>query len=177
MIKIDNLDQVNLGINKWLEEVETLAVGSMRGLSIQMFYKALENTPQFSGNAVANWRYAVNGVDRSVDNVFQEIFWAEVKDQWPETVHAFSKEEPNEDAHSWAVGHTDGRASKVSKLSDVVNITNSVLYDEWLAKATLAQLRSANHVGQLIGHTTADVAEANMVITTAKALKLSKEKM
>lgn len=58
---IDNLAQVNNGIDKWLDEMEDLALGAMRGMAVEAFSFVVHGTPEWSGNLTSNWRLTVGG--------------------------------------------------------------------------------------------------------------------
>ncbi|MDI1362514.1 hypothetical protein [Methylotenera sp.] len=175
MLKIDNAREFNEGLDAWFVSVEDLAVQTLRGLSVEVFKKALENSPQFSGNAVANWKYSVDGIDTSHDDFFKDAFWAEIKAEWPLEVKAYSKQDPHEEAEQYALDANAGRQAQVKSLNNVIYVSNSVDYADWLATSTEAKLRTPNHVGHLISQTVADVVEVHLFISTAKAEQLGRE--
>lgn len=179
MLSIQNAAEFNRGIDNWLAQVEELAVGTLRGLSVKLFEAVLQNSPQYSGNAVANWRYSVNGKDTSSTDFFKTLMENTLKEKGYANAEEFlfSKSRPSRGAHDAAISESSGREKDVHSLADVIYISNSVDYDEWLAEATEADLRSANHVGHLISHSTLDVLEGHLVITTRKAEELGRERI
>lgn len=60
---MSNFAQFTKQVESWFSDVEALAVGVARGLSVELFHRALEYSPQFSGDFAANWRYAVDRID------------------------------------------------------------------------------------------------------------------
>ena len=89
----------------------------------------------------------------------------------------YSKTNPNQAAESYAISNASGKELGVTKLSDVIFISNSVEYETWLAKATEANLREANHVGHLISHSADDVIEGHLFIRTTRAQELGRERI
>jgi len=177
VLKFENTAQFNAGIDAWLESVEDLAVGTLRGLSVKLFEAVLRNSPQFSGNAVANWKYSVNGKDATFDDFFKELFVEKERQAFPQILEAYSKSKPNEAAESYAIAGAAGHEMQVNSLSDVIYISNSVNYNEWLSSATESDLRAANHVGHLISQSADDVIEGHLFISTAKAIELGNERI
>ena len=177
MLKITNALEFSAGIDRWLEEVDDLAVGALRGLSVKLFEAVLENSPQFSGNAVANWRYSVNGKDTSSNNFFKQIFNEANDPKKGADIEPFSKENRNSLAKLAAVESAAGREKDVNSLSDVIYISNSVDYADWLSTATEQDLREVNHIGHLISHSVMDVAEGHLFLNTAKTLSLGQERI
>ncbi len=177
MVKFEGEREFNAGIDAWLEAVEQLAVETLRGFTVRLFNKVIENSPQFSGNAVANWRYSVNGEDTSSTDFFKELFKGRNEESFPAMIEAYSKSNRNDGAEWVAKEISAGRELGVTKLSDVIYISNSVDYADWLAQATESDLRAQNHVGHVISHSTKDVLQGHLVITTDKALALSRERI
>jgi hypothetical protein len=177
VVKFENAADFNAGIDKWLVQVDTLAVGVLRGLSVKLFEAVLRNSPQYSGNAVANWKYSVNNKDVSYDNFFKELFKDKEEAAWPMEVEPYSKTNPNDAAEAYAISNAVGRELQVQNISDVIYISNSVTYKEWLSAATEANLREVNHVGHLISQASDDVVEGHLFITTTKAEALALERI
>ena len=177
MLKITNASEFSAGIDHWIKGVDELAVGSLRGLSVKLFEAVLENSPQFSGNAVANWRYSVNSKDTSSSNFFKHIFEEDRKDQELADIEAFSKERRNDSARLAAIESAAGREKDIHSLSDTIYISNSIDYADWLSTATESDLREVNHVGHLISHSVMGVIEGHLFINTAKAEALGRERI
>lgn len=57
--------QAEAAINAWFADIEQIAVGVARGISVELFNKLLDNSPQFSGDFAANWNYSINVVDKT----------------------------------------------------------------------------------------------------------------
>lgn len=177
MLKVEGIQEFNAGIDAWLKDVNYLAVTTLRGLAVRVFETALANSPQFSGNVVANWKFSVDGVDTSHDDFFKDMFWDRVSEAIPLDVEAFSKENPNELAEVHAKTLNSGKELGVKNLANIIYISNSVDYSEWLRNATLADLRKQNHIGHTISQTVDDVIEGHLFITTAKAQELALERI
>lgn len=169
MLELLKVKEFHSGIDSWLLKVDKLSTETLRGLSVKLFEAVIQNTPQFSGNAVANWKYSVNGKDSSFDDYFKELFWEGAA---VDKV-AFSKLDRNDMAEQYAISNAAGRELGVTSLHDVIYISNSVDYEAWLAKATEANLREVNHVGHLISHSALDVIEGHLFINTSKAESLA----
>lgn len=177
MLKVEGIKEFNAGIDLWMKEVNALAVATLRGLAVKVFEAALANSPQFSGNAVANWKFSVDGVDTSHDDFFKDIFWDEVSQSFPLEVEAFSKINRNDMAEVHARTLNQGNERYVKSLDNVIYISNSVDYADWLGNATEADLRRQNHIGHTISQSIDDVVEGHLYITTAKAQELSLERI
>lgn len=175
LIKLKGVEAFNLGIDKWLKEAESLAVGTLRGLAIKVFQAAIHNSPQFTGNAAANWKFSVNGVDFTADDIFKEVFFDGLAAS--DYRVAFSKLNRNDVAEEFAHAEARGKELLVLSLGDKIFISNSVDYAGWLATATEASLREVNHVGHLISNTVGDVTEAYLTINKATAQRLAAERI
>lgn len=60
--------KVNLGIDLFMRKVEEAPVSVFRDLVWEVFCQTLEQTPQWSGKAVANWNLSVGSPDFSWDD-------------------------------------------------------------------------------------------------------------
>lgn len=82
---ISNLGEVNMGIDIWMKRVETTFVATYRSQVWRVFLRILEQTPQYTGNAAANWNIGIDAPDfsfdptlgASVDKIRGDVSWAE----------------------------------------------------------------------------------------------------
>lgn len=56
------------GIDAFLKQLDVEVAEIYRGWSVRLFYTLLDTTPQWTGNAVANWNFSVGSPDYSSDN-------------------------------------------------------------------------------------------------------------
>lgn len=68
------------GMQEFIKEVDTFSLTMrpkimevLRGLSFSILHYLVDNTPQWSGNAVYNWNWSVGSEDFSVDNSLSVI--------------------------------------------------------------------------------------------------------
>jgi hypothetical protein len=55
------------GYEKWLKQAEKEAVNAYRGLAAWAFSYIVAETPEFSGESVANWRFSVGSPELSTE--------------------------------------------------------------------------------------------------------------
>jgi hypothetical protein len=60
---VDNLGVINRGVDLWMKRVEEMVVAEYRVIVWKAFNRILNQTPQFSGYAVANWNIGVDAPD------------------------------------------------------------------------------------------------------------------
>lgn len=58
-------------IDAEIEKMDLMLNGVMRGLAITAFGVLLEETPQWSGNAAANWNFSIGSPDLSTNHKFK----------------------------------------------------------------------------------------------------------
>lgn len=63
MIQIENLAEFKLGFRKWFAQQERAAVAVFRGLSATAFAFVVEETPEYTGETVANWTFHVGSAE------------------------------------------------------------------------------------------------------------------
>ncbi len=63
MFEISNWDEVERGLKKFEQQLEKSVEDFYRGWTVKMFQQIVWTTPQWSGNAVANWNYSLGQVD------------------------------------------------------------------------------------------------------------------
>jgi hypothetical protein len=59
MIRLDNFAEFVNDIDAWVEAMEELAEGALRGLAVYAFNYIMEGTPEWSGELVAQWKLTV----------------------------------------------------------------------------------------------------------------------
>lgn len=64
---IKNIFQVNMGIELFMTRVREAPIDAYRQIVWETFCRILEQTPQWSGKAVANWNLSVGAPDFSYD--------------------------------------------------------------------------------------------------------------
>lgn len=65
-VKVKNLDSFDLAVQKWFSNVEKAAAQAAVGLAKVAFNHILENSPQYSGDFVANWNVGLKPSSRFV---------------------------------------------------------------------------------------------------------------
>jgi len=59
MFKVENQTQFNEGLDRWVDAMDSLATGVLRGTVVQVFRYILRGTPQWSGRLAANWYLSI----------------------------------------------------------------------------------------------------------------------
>ena len=60
-----DLQRFNSEVNAWLLKAEELAVNVARGLAVEVFKRAVNGSPIFSGDFMVNWKFEVGSVTPS----------------------------------------------------------------------------------------------------------------
>ena len=60
-----DLQRFNNEVNAWLVQAEELAVNVARGLAVEVFKRAVNNSPVFSGDFMSSWKFEVGSVTPS----------------------------------------------------------------------------------------------------------------
>lgn len=65
---VKNPEVFNMGIDLWIKRVEDMYVQAYRDLVWKVFCRILNQTPQFTGKAVANWNIGVGAPNYEYDD-------------------------------------------------------------------------------------------------------------
>lgn len=109
-------------------DAEIAAMGEMldgvaRGIAVTAYGVVLEETPQWSGNAAANWNFSLGSPDESVDHTFKhDLEHSTAPHALRYSMEAKSKGDP--EAIQYAVQKNAGKESNVS-FGSPVYITNN----------------------------------------------------
>lgn len=68
-VEIKNVEQVARQWDEWMAAVEQEVADVANGITVELFNKILEFSPQFSGDFVGNWKYSINKVDVSFESL------------------------------------------------------------------------------------------------------------
>lgn len=85
---VTNRAQVDAGIDLWVKRINAMAVQEYRDLVWAIFSRILNQTPQFSGKAVANWNIGVGAPDYSFDDNFGDEISAYMGDGRRDFAHS-----------------------------------------------------------------------------------------
>jgi hypothetical protein len=120
---VKNLTEFDLGIDLFMKKVEDAPVQQFRQLVWMVFCEILEQTPQWSGKAVANWNIGVGSPDYSWDDTLGE------PDVGTTALHNEPLEKGNQE---WIEVAKFRNADKIKliKRREKVYITNSVFGDD-----------------------------------------------
>lgn len=122
MIAIENLGAFCEGIDKWIDDVETLAEGTLRGLAAQAFRYMVYGTPEWTGNLTASWRLTVgNPAVGYAPSIWKDLPFAGAA---PEP---YSRAQFNDAAIRYALSIASGELAFV-RLGAPVYITNTAPY-------------------------------------------------
>lgn len=59
MFKVEGQDAFNEGLDRWVDAMEVLSTGVLRGTAVKAFKYILRGTPQWSGRLTANWYLSI----------------------------------------------------------------------------------------------------------------------
>lgn len=166
--------QFSAKIDDWLLGVDRMAVGVARGLSVKLFYKLLNHSPQFSGDYAANWQYSI-GLPNST---FRTGLFADQKVRIGEygriSGATSNKSAGHPEAIAYAVANNAGRDAAV-KLGVPIFISNSAQHDDayaWLIENNQIKFRPGN-AGAVARLSAAEVIGRYAHIGKAEAIALS----
>lgn len=120
---VKNLTEFDLGIDLFMKKVEAAPVREFRELVWLVFCEILEQTPQWSGKAVANWNIGVGSPDYSWDDSLGE------PNVGTTAVNASPLEKGNQEWIEVAKFRNLGKIEQI-KRRERVYITNSVFGDD-----------------------------------------------
>jgi hypothetical protein len=66
---MSSIAEFSAKVDAWLKGVNELTVGVARGVSAEAFELLLQNSPQFSGDFVGNWKYSAGTPDKSFNRL------------------------------------------------------------------------------------------------------------
>jgi hypothetical protein len=65
VIEVQNLDKFDASVQRWFRSVEAAVTESATGMAKTALRSILNNSPQYTGDFVANWKVSVNSIDSS----------------------------------------------------------------------------------------------------------------
>lgn len=161
------LDELTLEISSVNSEVTEV----FRGFCVVAFHKVVMTTPQWTGNAAANWNFSVGAEDTSVDFSYKDT--ADSKEWGEEPVYSLQSPHPN--ATSSAIMKNLGKENAVT-LEQSVYISNSAeslgheFYIMYLEDNPNNFLRSENNPGHMVEYAINDLSGGEL--TGAQLLTL-----
>jgi len=141
------------GIEKWLLETRNEIVEVYRGLAITMFNYVAWETPQWTGNAAANWNFKVGYPDISID-----LSLKTKQSSVDKRIGIGALQKGNPAAVQIATSRNSGRAEEVKDLLRPIYITNSaegldgIAYIRMLEENPNNYLRKENEPGAMAAH-------------------------
>lgn len=179
MIQVENLAEVMMGIDQWVEAVEDLADTTFRGLTAKAFRYILEGTPEWTGDLVASWRITIGApASGYTPTIFKEAELGGLVIN-PEP---FSRVTPNHAAVQYALSIAKGQLAFVT-LGTEVYISNPSPYAQQVEDNQKASgnsfIRPVNLVNGRVEmvHAAADKFNALGELSEIDAHALSAEKM
>jgi hypothetical protein len=125
---VKNLTEFDTGVDLFIKKVEAMPVRAFRWLVWEIFCEILNQTPQWSGKAVANWNIGVGAPDYTWDDSLGE------PDVGLTALHASPLEKGNPEWIEVAKLRNIDKLSQI-KRREKVYITNSVFGDTDHGKA------------------------------------------
>lgn len=178
MFELKGVDAFIAGIDKWLEEVEELAVEVYRGLAIEGLRAVVVETPQDTGNAASNWNFSIDSQDTSVtDELRQLVKSAEGSNLDYESFPQYSKRTPNPRAFELVAERNGGREFDLLSLDQEVYISNSSgleeSYIQLLEENPNEFLRKENDPGHMVQNakTTLSTVYGNLTLSQITFLR------
>ena len=154
MISFTNLDEFIGGINKAIVDIEREVTEVYRGYCVAAFHHVLMETPQWSGNAAANWEFGVDYESTSpIMTGLLNVSGAAIDPQAEKGLGA------GYTAISMAISSNKGREMEIRDAGAQIYITNSSenlsneSYIEKLEENPNDFLRSANRPGHMVEYT------------------------
>lgn len=145
MLKVTNLDAVERDIDRWLEQVEQQVEHIAKAIAIESLIHGAYNSPQYSGDFVANWKLSVNQPDRTfTEGIFPEKGFP--------AKHPFIR--GDSPAIAYAMGQAQGRLDGF-KLGDTIWLANSAVHHDlyaWKIENNRIKFRIGN-IGAPLQHT------------------------
>lgn len=140
---LNGLPQFNAEVKKWFAAVEREAAKAATGLAKQVFEKVLEESPQNSGDFVANWKVSVGApVDTFEPGVLSRKYSSHKGEDGIGDFVRFKRGDA--EAMDYARAHAQW---KVPKLGQSIFISNSAEHDEryaWQIEKGLIKFRPVN---------------------------------
>lgn len=141
MFNFQGVGQVMSEMDEWLEAVEESIVHEMAEVGRSAFFYVLEETPQWSGNAVANWHFNVNTASAGYDDIFKTLR----DDRTGFTPFVKGSTQAMNYAYQMSLDQFGG----VHSLDDVIYITNTTPYAAGLELLSF-KIRSENLPGEMM---------------------------
>lgn len=116
MIEVKGLAAFDSTIQDWFREVEQAAAEAAVGMAKSAFNSILNNSPQFSGDFVANWKVEVGGVTPSFES---------------NVIKGFNRSSPYQVGDSPAISYAKSKAKWPKlKLGQDIYLHNSAFHEE-----------------------------------------------
>lgn len=139
VLKVTNIREVEKGLDAWLAAAEAKITNVTRGLGAVLFKTIVKESPQYSGDFAANWKYSLNSIDHSfTKDLFDgavsrtEVIRQDLRNsnylftrKYP--VGGFIKGSPAAVDYAMAVNKGKDAAFK---LGDTIHMSNSAAHDE-----------------------------------------------
>lgn len=125
MIKT-NIGEVANDFAAWMLEQSKVARDIYAGLAAEVFMYVVQETPQYSGETVSNWRVSYGSPVTSRFSGFKEVY---EHDRFRTPYTKVSGGLPNQAAVEVALAHMRVNLAKVSDLTQPIYISNATVWD------------------------------------------------
>jgi hypothetical protein len=143
MLKVTNLDQVEAEFEAWLHQQESVLERVAIGLTKVALGKALEYSPQYSGDFAANWKLYVNKIELDIQ---VDVFPGQ---QFPAEDPFQRRDTP---AIQYAIKANEERVNEFNfRWGDTIWLANSAVHEDlyaWKIEDGLLKLRPVNYGGE-----------------------------
>lgn len=186
MLEFPNAARFASGLQAWMENVEDLVEGVYRGMAVRCFKYVLQETPQWSGNAAANWNFSIGTVDVSFDpEIFVSGPTADLGAPTDRLGFIEMRRKGDQVPINYALARNQGQ-DKLVRLELPIFISNSVDHGEgpyaWALELNQhpdggqAFLREINRPGEMV-HRAVQQFENMATMTLIQALSLTQERL
>lgn len=187
VFEISNLAEFQRGFADWLKEAEQTALSAFRGLGAFAFAYVVEETPQYTGETVSNWRFSIgmpiysksSGIkyERHLQGQSYRGLPVYQKQGWTGDGGVVAQGQGG-NPNAMRIARQSLRAgfSAVKSLDDVIVIANATAFTGDRTVGDLENnpgwLRAVNQPGQMIGRMSSYVMSNFKEITAANLKRL-----
>lgn len=172
-LKIKNIEKFSEQLTEWTDRVEEQVMDSANGIAVELFNTLLEESPQYSGDFVANWQYEIN----SITPTFQEVNLLEETGRW-EAAGPYRR--GSMPAIRYAKAMNKGR-DHTYQLGDTFYLHNSATHNEPYAlkieEGTINFRHEVGNFGHVVARSVAAVIPKNLNIGRSQANRLKRKKL
>lgn len=128
---VKNMAQVNRGIDLWIKRTDETWLAEYRDLVRAILGRLVRQTPQWTGNAAANWNVGINSPDTTFTVYYDE---SDIGDDGSDDLEGVGRHKGHSTAVSRALRRNETKIATLRR-SDRVFFTNAVQGDDDLGRA------------------------------------------